>query len=62
MFKILVNGVINTYSNFEDIPKTFENVISFKPNIIPGPHTPEEHIENAKWEERFKELMKRETK
>lgn len=61
-FVILNNGILETYSNFDDIPEKFDNVIEFNPVIIPPPHTEEEHKINAQWEIKFKELMKRETK
>ena len=62
LFKVLVNGQMKTYNNFDDIPLVIDNVIAFKPDIPEGPHTPEEHEEIHAWEHKFKELMGRETK
>ena len=62
LFEVLIDGEIKSFHNFDDIPMEFENLITFKPQYIPPPHTPEEHILNAQWEDKFKELMKRETK
>ena len=61
-FTILNNGVLETYMHFDDIPKKFDNLVDFNPHMIPPPHTEEEHIINAQWQGKFKELMKRETK
>lgn len=61
-FVIIKNGIIETYTKYEDIPESFDNVIKFLPEIPEGPHTHEEHDEIEMWNERLKELMKRETK
>lgn len=61
-FKILLDGKVVEYQNFDDIPQEFDNVISFKPDFIPPPHTPEEHDINSVWETKLKELMSRERK
>ena len=61
-FKILKNEKTRVYQAFEDIPKSFENVIAFKPEIPPPPHTEEQHNEIDSWGEKLKDLMKRETK
>lgn len=62
LFRVLVNGKIEEYDNFDDIPDKIDNVIAFLPEIIPPPHKPGEHEINAQWGEKFKELMSRETK
>ena len=62
LFVILNNGVEEEYTNFEDIPKSFENVITFMPEIPPEPHTEEQHKEIELWQLKFNELMRRETK
>ena len=61
-FKILIDGKVKTFRKFEEIPETFENVIAFEPKIPEGPHTPEQHAEIDSWSDKFKELLKRETK
>jgi hypothetical protein len=60
-FVILIDGKIKHYENYEDIPQVFDNVIKFVPEISPGPHTHDEHDEMSLWNEKLKELMKRET-
>lgn len=61
-FVILINDELKTYDNFDDIPMVIDNVIEFLPEFIPPPHTEEEHHINSQWEDKLKELMKRERK
>jgi len=61
-FVILKDNELKTYNDFDKIPESFDNLISFKPVIPEGPHTEEQHNEIDKWQERFTDLMKRETK
>jgi hypothetical protein len=61
-FTILKNGVLIDYDKYEDIPESFDNVIQFLPKIPEGPHTHEQHEEIEKWNDKLKELMKRETR
>lgn len=61
-FVILRNGTLETYDKYEDIPESFDNLISFVPEIPPEPHTHEQHEEIHSWGGRFQELLKRENK
>jgi hypothetical protein len=61
-FTILKNGILIDYDKYEDIPESFDNVIQFLPEIPEGPHTHEQHEEIEKWNDKLKELMKRETR
>lgn len=61
-FIILIGDKLHTYTKYEDIPETFDNVIEFKPYVPDGPHTHEQHDEIDTWNDKLKELMKRETK
>lgn len=60
-FVILRNKVLESYNKYEDIPDTFENLIKFIPEIPDGPHTHEQHEEIDSWNDKLKELLKRET-
>ena len=42
-FVIKRNGKLERYNKFDDIPISFEHIISFKPDYSEGPHTEEEH-------------------
>lgn len=56
-FKILRNGILETYTNYDDIPGSFDHVIKFAPAIPPEPHTDEQHEEIEQWHSKFKKLM-----
>ena len=59
-FVILINGKLETYTRYEDIPEKFDNVIKFIPDIPPAPHTHDEHDEMAIWNDRLQKLMEKE--
>ena len=61
-FKVLIDGNIVTFLNYDDIPQRFDNIVSFKPHMIPGPHTEEEHQINSLWDGKLQLLMERELK
>lgn len=56
-FVILRNGVLETYTNYEDIPLNFEHVIKFKVELPPEPHTDEQHEEIETWNDKLQALM-----
>jgi len=60
-FVILRNGILETYNKYEEIPEKFDNLIKFLPDIPDGPHTHEQHEEIDSWNEKLKELLKKET-
>lgn len=60
-FVVLINNKLETFTKYEDIPEKFDNLIKFLPKIPEPPHTHEQHEELDLWNERLKELMKRET-
>jgi hypothetical protein len=60
-FVVLINGELKTYDNFDDIPEKIDNVIKFLPEIPESPHTHDQHEEMSVWNDRLKELLKRET-
>lgn len=59
-FVILVDGKLQTYTNYDDIPEVFDNVIKFMPEVPPGPHTEEQHEEIDSWNDKFQRLMEKE--
>ena len=42
-FKIMINREIVTYTNYDDIPESFDKIRSFKPDFPPYPHSEEDH-------------------
>jgi|688.fasta_scaffold03894_15 hypothetical protein len=59
-FVVKRNGILETYTQFEDIPDDFEHVIKFLPEIPEGPHTEEQHEEIDAWNDKLQILMERE--
>lgn len=60
LFEILIDGKIQIFHDYRDIPETFDNVIKFMPTIPPPPHSKEDHREIELWMERFKNLLAKE--
>ena len=58
-FVIRRNGKLERYNKFDDIPSSFEHLISFKPDYPPEPHTEEQHNQMSKFDDYLKELMTR---
>ena len=61
-FSIRKDNRILKFTNFDDIPSSFNHVVSFEPDYPEPPHTEEQHEEIEEWHNKFKELMKRETR
>lgn len=61
-FKILNGGNVIEYNDYNDIPVIFDNLISFKPYCPEPPHTEEDHALIETFNDKLKELMKREKK
>jgi hypothetical protein len=59
-FVLLVKGELKIYTNYEDIPDEFDNVIKFIPEIPDGTHSHNEHDEIEKWNEKLQLLMEKE--
>tara|TARA_Y100000296_G_C5167152_1_gene255310 strand:+ start:547 stop:750 length:204 start_codon:yes stop_codon:yes gene_type:complete len=59
-FQFIINGELVTFDKYEDVPDEFEHVIKFLPDIIPEPHTEEQHEEMAQWNTRLQKLMEKE--
>lgn len=59
-FVLIVDGELKTFSNYEDIPEVFDNLIKFKPDFPDGPHTDEEHELIHSWNEKLQKLMEKE--
>ena len=59
-FVLKINGKLETFTKYEDIPDEFDNVIKFIPEIPDGPHSHNEHEEIEKWNEKLQLLMEKE--
>ena len=56
-FVIMIDGQLQTFNNFEDIPNEIDHVIKFRPEIPEGPHTEEQHQEIEQWNSKLQKLM-----
>ena len=64
-FQFLINGELVTYSRYEDIPKFFDHLIKFLPEIPEpegedGDHTEEQHEEFEMWNTRLQQILEKE--
>lgn len=57
---VLVNGRVKTFTNWEDIPSSFENIIKFNPTPPPSPHSEEDHEYIKTFDDKLHEFMNRE--
>ncbi len=58
-FVLLINGELTTFTEYDDIPEQFDNIIKFLPDVS---HEEVDHSgENNIWNDRLQELIKRET-
>jgi hypothetical protein len=58
-FIIIRNGILETYTEYDEIPNDFDTVIKFKPDVPAPPHTHDQHEEIDQWPTKLAELMKR---
>jgi len=61
-FVVLIDGVSHTYTNYNDIPSSFDNLIKFDPEYPEPPHTQEQHDIMDTYNDKLQRLMKREKK
>ena len=59
-FKIFRNGKVESYTNYNEIPETFEHVIQCEFDVPEPPHTEEEHELMHSFQHLLKDLVKRE--
>lgn len=60
-YKIMINREIVTFTNYDDIPETFDKIISFKPEFPPSPHTDEDHAFMDTFNDKLQALKGRQT-
>ena len=58
-FVIKRNKKLERYNKFDDIPNSFEHLISFKPDYPEPPHTEEQHEEMSTYQSKLEELLNR---
>lgn len=57
-FVVMRHGKLETYHEYDQIPRDFEHIIEFAPEIPPGPHTDAQHEEIDSWNDRLQELIR----
>ena len=61
-FIVKIGTDLLEFSDYNDIPESFDNVIVYKPEYPEPPHSEEEHELIATFDNKLKQLMKREKK
>ena len=56
-FTVMINGELVTYTNYDDIPDTFEHVIKYAPDWPEPPHTQEDHDYMETFNNKLQRLM-----
>ena len=56
-YVIKINGELITYTDYDDIPNTFDHVIKFNPDWPEEPHTQEDHDLMAVFNNKLQRLM-----
>ena len=58
-FVILKDNKRLKFTNFDDIPSSFNHLISFVPDYPEPPHTEEQHKEMESYQSKLQELLSR---
>ena len=58
-FVVRVDGEIQSYTDYNDVPQEVEAVIKFVPNIPAEPHTLQQHEDISKWNQEMLGLVER---
>ena len=58
-FQVLIDKKVKKFTNYEDIPDTISEVISFEPDFPEPPHTEEQHNFISTFNDKLKELLNR---
>ena len=58
-FTILKDKRILKFTNFDDIPLSFNQLISFEPEYPEPPHTEKQHEEMSTYQAKLQELLNR---
>jgi hypothetical protein len=59
-FILMIDGKLETFDDYRKIPRVFQHLIKFSPDIPPPPHNEKQHQEMDVWNERLLELVNRE--
>jgi hypothetical protein len=59
-FVVIKDGELKAYTNYNEIPKEFDHLIKFLPEIPPPPHSNAQHDEIHSWGEKLQNLISKE--
>lgn len=59
IYRFIVAGELRSCYHWDDIPADIDELVAFKPDIPPEPHTPEEHAFIEALPSKLREVMKR---
>jgi len=59
-YVIKIGGELITYTEYDDIPNSFDHIISFNPDWPEPPHTVEDHELMEVFNDKLQALMERE--
>ena len=62
IFEVRINHETKRYTDFDQIPKEFDNLIRFEPEYPESPHSEEDHELIDSFGDKLLELMLREQK
>ena len=58
-FTILKDKRVLKFTDFDEIPMSFNHVVSFEPDYPEPPHTEEQHEEMSTYQSKLEELLNR---
>ena len=58
-FVVRIETSLLEFSDYNNIPDKFDNVVIFKPEYPPSPHSEEDHAYIETFDSKLKEIMKR---
>lgn len=56
-FVVMRHGKLETYDNYDKIPRDFQHVIKFVPEVPEPPHEEHQHEEIEQWTSKLQALM-----
>ena len=60
-FVVLNEGQYQTYSDYDNIPETFDKLIACQFATLPEPHSEEDHAMMATWNDKLQALKARQS-
>jgi hypothetical protein len=59
---VKIDGKLYTYDSYDAVPKQFDHLIAYEPEIPPPPHTEEQHKHMENFGNILNKLLEREKK